>query len=387
MLIHSLPSHYSILTVPSFNSRMAMQVQEGGFDAMFMEEIREEYKCVFCWLVIRDPVQIMSCGHRFCARCFDEYKKKNTEEQHNQLLCPVDREVVSPKDVLPDRGFGRSICNLSVKCGNAGLGCGWINDLRDLHDHEQSCAYRVIPEVEQLSVNDSGDGTLLQQILSRVEKCEQENASLKDEMRIKDDEISALKLANSELQHEVESANIANTFDFVKKELFEVICDVKDIKNVTIRNIENVLFTQRSPPQESIVFEWVMEDYKNLQRIGEPVYSPIFHKCIDGYRCQLKIEWSGKKKRKISFYLKLSKFEDFEGDIEPFHREYTLELKKKNGGWESFTVNFKHLKDNEDIFQLDEDDEAGGYGADMDAPANQFVINNSLFASCTIHFE
>ena len=372
---------------------LMQEVKQCGFDVSFVEEISVEYKCVFCHLVIRDPVQIMSCGHRFCASCFDEYKTR-TEKQHNQLLCPVDREVVSPKDVLPDRGFGRSIGNLSVKCGNAELGCGWINDLRDLHDHEQSCAYRVIPEVEKLSVNDRVDDALLQQILSRVENCEQENASLKEEvndlkfeMEIKDDEISALKLANSELQHQMESANIANTFDFVKKELFEVICDVKDLKNVTIRNIENVLFTQRSSPEKEIVFEWVMDDYKKRHSEGEPVWSPVFYKSIDGYNCQIQIEWSGKKKGKIGLFLCLSKCKDFEGDLEPFHREFTLELKKKNGGEECWTVDFEDLENNEDYFTLDQDgDRKAYYGHDMDAPSNQFVINNSLFASCTIHF-
>jgi len=437
---------------------MAMQeVERYGFDVSFVEEIRDEYKCVFCCLVIRDPVQIMSCGHRFCARCFEAYKK-HTEEQCNQLLCPVDREAVSPKDVLPDRGFGRSIGNLSVRCGNAELGCTWINDLRDLQNHEQSCAYRVIPDVEQLAVNDGGDDAVLQLILSKVEKCEnellnkdKEIVSLRacvDEMKVgmnmKDAEINALKLANRELQRQVESisttlneerkstnhrlvalesamlkANVpeekvdsdnlaikmlqtrvdklessSSVIEFYVlenmgslKEKIEMIEAEQEESYQHIRNIENVLFTQKSLPQHDVEFEWVMQDYENLHRIGEEVYSPVFHTSVDGYCCRLRIDWTGKKKGKVGLYLYLSKSRDLIGELKPFNREYTLALQKNRGGSESSRISFQALQDNkDDYFTLNNEGKTDGYGFDADAPSHHFVINNSLFVSCTIHF-
>merc|ERR1712136_260945 len=120
-----------------------MDSSEYGYDATFIEEIREEYKCVVCHLVLRNPLQIMSCGHRFCARCFDRIKL-HAERNGIQLLCPIDRESVSARDVFPDRGIARTIGNLKVKCGNVEQGCAWVDDLRELADHEERCEFKVI---------------------------------------------------------------------------------------------------------------------------------------------------------------------------------------------------------------------------------------------------
>ena len=44
--------------------------EQYGFDADFVGEVPEFFKCVVCHLVLREPVQIMTCGHRFCKPCF-----------------------------------------------------------------------------------------------------------------------------------------------------------------------------------------------------------------------------------------------------------------------------------------------------------------------------
>ena len=46
-----------------------------GYDATFVEEVPELYKCKVCYLVLRDPVLIVSCGHRLCSGCFERMKK------------------------------------------------------------------------------------------------------------------------------------------------------------------------------------------------------------------------------------------------------------------------------------------------------------------------
>ena len=45
-----------------------------GFDACFISEVPDYLKCVVCHLVLRQPIQIMKCGHRFCEPCFERLK-------------------------------------------------------------------------------------------------------------------------------------------------------------------------------------------------------------------------------------------------------------------------------------------------------------------------
>ena len=41
--------------------------EDHGYDAVFVSEVSEYIKCV----VLRNPIQIMSCGHHFCHPCFE----------------------------------------------------------------------------------------------------------------------------------------------------------------------------------------------------------------------------------------------------------------------------------------------------------------------------
>ena len=45
-----------------------------GFDANFISDVPEHLKYVMCHLVLRKPIQIMECGHRICAPCFERVK-------------------------------------------------------------------------------------------------------------------------------------------------------------------------------------------------------------------------------------------------------------------------------------------------------------------------
>ena len=42
-----------------------------GYDMNFVGDIPEYLKCAICCLALKKPIQITSCGHRFCASCFE----------------------------------------------------------------------------------------------------------------------------------------------------------------------------------------------------------------------------------------------------------------------------------------------------------------------------
>ena len=55
---------------------MAENTKDGGFDVEFVTEPIIDVECVICKLTMRNPVQIVSCGHRFCERCIARHKNR-----------------------------------------------------------------------------------------------------------------------------------------------------------------------------------------------------------------------------------------------------------------------------------------------------------------------
>ncbi len=46
-----------------------------GYNIQNKESINSENICSHCLLLIRDPVQLIDCGHRICQSCLDEQKE------------------------------------------------------------------------------------------------------------------------------------------------------------------------------------------------------------------------------------------------------------------------------------------------------------------------
>ena len=49
-------------------------MEDHGYEAIFVSDVPEYLKCVVCHMVLKDPIQIMECGHRFCNNCFERIK-------------------------------------------------------------------------------------------------------------------------------------------------------------------------------------------------------------------------------------------------------------------------------------------------------------------------
>lgn len=43
----------------------------GGYDYEFTSDVPEEFRCPKCCFPIKDPVQSVQCGHRFCSICVE----------------------------------------------------------------------------------------------------------------------------------------------------------------------------------------------------------------------------------------------------------------------------------------------------------------------------
>ena len=43
----------------------------GGYDYKFTSEVPEDLECLVCHLTLKDPMQIVGCGHRLCKICME----------------------------------------------------------------------------------------------------------------------------------------------------------------------------------------------------------------------------------------------------------------------------------------------------------------------------
>ena len=104
---------------------------DGGYDVAFIGELPDFLECPICFLVLRDPVLIVSCGHKMCLPCFQRMTE-SVNSMKQELRCPEDREPIAPCNVVPENGLKRVIESLSVKCCSNVLGCPWEGELRVL---------------------------------------------------------------------------------------------------------------------------------------------------------------------------------------------------------------------------------------------------------------
>ena len=47
-----------------------------GYDVKPIDVVDKKYECQICLLILRDPVQLSECGHRFCKLCINDYTKE-----------------------------------------------------------------------------------------------------------------------------------------------------------------------------------------------------------------------------------------------------------------------------------------------------------------------
>uniref|UniRef100_A0A7N9AU47 Tnf receptor-associated factor 4a n=1 Tax=Mastacembelus armatus TaxID=205130 RepID=A0A7N9AU47_9TELE len=56
-----------------------------GFDYKFLEKPKRRFQCPLCSKAMREPVQVSTCGHRFCDTCLQEFLSEGV------FKCPEDQ--------------------------------------------------------------------------------------------------------------------------------------------------------------------------------------------------------------------------------------------------------------------------------------------------------
>jgi hypothetical protein len=58
-----------------------------GYNIDDIGEVIRKFICIFCFLIIREPIQLTECGHRSCRGCF-EFRVATTSD--GNIKCPCD---------------------------------------------------------------------------------------------------------------------------------------------------------------------------------------------------------------------------------------------------------------------------------------------------------
>ncbi|XP_078502168.1 TNF receptor-associated factor 2-like [Lissotriton helveticus] len=117
-----------------------------GYPLLERHSYDRKYLCTKCELLLRDPVQNINCGHRFCLCCYQLLVRKGN------LQCPAClKERIEPYEksknnlgqCFRDNAIKREVLNLLVSCSNKG--CDWTGPLKELEEkHRSSCSSEKI---------------------------------------------------------------------------------------------------------------------------------------------------------------------------------------------------------------------------------------------------
>ena len=58
-----------------------------GYSIYDIENADPKWKCIFCSLIMKEPIQLTECGHRCCKGCFES---RAADAVNDELECPVD---------------------------------------------------------------------------------------------------------------------------------------------------------------------------------------------------------------------------------------------------------------------------------------------------------
>ncbi|XP_065058733.1 TNF receptor-associated factor 6-B-like isoform X2 [Rhopilema esculentum] len=128
----------------------------GGFAYDFVGDVHEEYKCCICLEVMKEPYQLVPCGHCCCRSCLGQLLRTFGVKSS----CPIDRQAISM--MFPDNNTKRKIQNLKIFCERKNWGCQWKEELSQYQPHSSDCLY-----VDVLCSNE-GCGEILPKALLEV---------------------------------------------------------------------------------------------------------------------------------------------------------------------------------------------------------------------------
>ena len=107
-----------------------------GYEYEFVEKQSEDYSCLVCKCVARNPQQVNCCGKIICENCLERCKQTNS---HHDKCPHCQQELTSFKDTRSHQ----VIISLRVRCSFTKHGCTWEGELKSYEKcHQHECSFQ-----------------------------------------------------------------------------------------------------------------------------------------------------------------------------------------------------------------------------------------------------
>ena len=118
---------------------MASNYPLGYDDERFESIVNQNFHCLICYNVLKDPVMCRRNEHFFCRGCITEHLRRNS---HTCPTCADELTVETLQDV--PRVVKNYLNELSIRCDHYGRGCRELVQLQNLQRHVAECGFSPV---------------------------------------------------------------------------------------------------------------------------------------------------------------------------------------------------------------------------------------------------
>ncbi|CAB4043746.1 E3 ubiquitin- ligase NRDP1, partial [Paramuricea clavata] len=118
---------------------MALKYPLGYDDERFESIVNQNFHCLICYNVLKDPVMCRRNEHYFCHGCIAEHLRRNS---HTCPTCADELSVETLQDV--PRIVKNYLNELSIRCDHYDRGCRELVQLQNLKRHIAECGFTPV---------------------------------------------------------------------------------------------------------------------------------------------------------------------------------------------------------------------------------------------------
>ena len=118
---------------------MASSYQLGYDDERFETIVNQNFHCLICYNVLKDPVMCRRNEHHFCRGCITEHLRRNS---HRCPTCADELTVETLQEV--PRIVKNYLNELSIRCDHYDRGCRELVQLQNLQRHVAECGFSPV---------------------------------------------------------------------------------------------------------------------------------------------------------------------------------------------------------------------------------------------------
>ena len=118
---------------------MASNYSLGYDDERFEKTVDQNFHCLICYNVLKDPVMCRRNGHCFCRGCITEHLRRNAHK------CPTCADELTVETLAEVPRIVKNYLNeLNIRCDHYDRGCRELVQLQNLQRHVAECGFSPI---------------------------------------------------------------------------------------------------------------------------------------------------------------------------------------------------------------------------------------------------